>query len=408
MALVGFYLPLLPSCHVWSLLLKIIFRLLLVSVFFLIAVIPAALFAAADCADCHKDVRNKARHERYVHQPFMTGKCSQCHIAGMTVSAPVKKSPLVAKKQQLEKVRWFQTVTGRQQEHWLRLPADKLSGGLYLKATDGRMRSPLQKIDLPRSGALPQKLDDKQAPLQSNLLVSGVRRGISTTVTLQWQTDEYTDTIVYYGAGNLRSVKADRQLARQHSLVLLGLDADKSYQYQVVSRDLFGNETKSPLLEFSTDKSFWDQAANYNANGSFSSEIKLQWELFRTGDDYLVVVTADRPVSLSLGTENKAKSKNTVERQVVTSGQLSHPILKSSFDTNITVCKDCHTGVREEYSHPIKVRARKGMVIPPEYSLLPDGKMSCMTCHDDHASNNEYRLRKSSKADLCRGCHREY
>lgn len=370
----------------------------------LLATVPAV---AKSCNSCHKKVAAKGRSGRFVHQPFMKEKCEQCHIAGKSVAKTVKKSPLAIEKAQVAKIRWFQTVSGRQQEHWLRLPASKLSGPLYVKATDGRMRSPVRQVVLPKSG-LAQKSDDHQPPKQSNLLVSDVRRGISTTATLQWQTDEFSDSIVYYGVDNLRSVKTDKQLLRQHTQVLLGLDADKTYQYQIVSRDLFGNETKSPVSTFTTDKSFWDQSANYRADSSLASDIELNWQLYRVKDDFLVEVKADRPVSVSFGMENSVVARNTKEREVDTAGQFSHPILKSSLDTNVKVCKDCHTGVREEYSHPIKVRARKGMVIPPEYTLLPDGTMSCMSCHDNHASNHEYRLRKSNKADLCRGCHSEY
>jgi len=396
------------ACLVWSLLLKITFRLFLVSVFLLISLAPAMSYAAASCGSCHAEVKNKGRRGRFIHQPFLAGKCAQCHIAGKAVSAPVKKSPLAVEKQQLKKIRWFQTVTGRESEHWLRLPADKLTGGLYLKATDGRTRSPLQKITLPRGGALPQMQDDRQPPQLSNLQVLDVRRGISTTVTLHWETDEYTDSVIHYGVGNLRSVTTDRQLARQHNKVLLGLDAGKSYQFQIISRDLFGNETKSPVVKFSTEKSFWNQDANYNADRSISTAIKLRWQLYRIAGDYLLVVKADRPVVLSLGAAIVPKNRNTVERQVAATGSFSHPILKSSLDTNVTVCKTCHQSLQEEYSHPIRVRARKGMIIPSEYPVLPDGTLSCMTCHDSHASNYEYRLRKSSKADLCRGCHRNY
>ena len=360
------------------------------------------------CANCHEVVTAKSRSDRYVHQPFLEGKCDQCHIVGNSVAAPIKKSPLAIEKEQVEKILWFQTVTGREQEHWLRLPAARLAAGLYLKATDGRMRSPLQEVKLSSDPALAQKLDDGEPPLQFNLSVADVRRGISTTATLQWETDEFTDSIVYYGAGNLRSVKNDHQLTRQHSLILLGLDADKTYQYQIVSRDLFGNQTKSPVAEFSTAESFWSQDAHYSNESSVLADIELQWKLYRVKTDYLLVVKADRPVSLSLGAENSESGQDVEARQVVTAESFSHPILKSSFDTNITVCKACHRGLREEYSHPINVRPRPGMVIPAEYPVLPDGKISCMSCHASHASDNEYRLIKSGKAELCRGCHEDY
>lgn len=370
--------------------------------------ISATVFAADDCSSCHEEVKAKSRRGRIVHAPVMKGQCSQCHIAGKAVSAPVKKSPLAVEKEQAAKIRWFQTLSNREPEHWLRLPAERLSAGLFLKATDGRMRTPVEKISLPAKGSLALKVDDKKAPQQSNLQVTGVRRGISTTATLQWETDEHTESVVYYGIKNLRSMKSDRNLSRRHSQVLLGLQANKNYQYQVVSRDLFGNEVKSQIMTFSTDNSFWDQDESYSTDNPFSSEIDLRWDLSRVEDDFLLTVVADRPVSISIGVQNKKKSQTTQERAVAVTDRFSHPILKSSFDTNITVCKSCHLNVQEEYSHPIKVKAKRGMIIPADYPVLSDGTMSCMTCHDKHASNNDYRLRKSKKSDLCRGCHRNY
>ncbi|MBW2186551.1 MAG: cytochrome c3 family protein, partial [Deltaproteobacteria bacterium] len=49
-----------------------------------------------------------------------------------------------------------------------------------------------------------------------------------------------------------------------------------------------------------------------------------------------------------------------------------------------------------------------GMIIPPEYPLLENGRMTCMTCHQPHSSNNEARLLKEGKKELCTGCHTNY
>lgn len=369
--------------------------------------LPVQLMATDDCSGCHEKTMAKSRRGRVVHAPVMKGQCRQCHIAGQIVSAPIKKSTTAIEKKKSEKIRWFKTLSSREQEHWVRLPADSVKNTLFLKASDGRMRTPVEKVSLPKQGLLPKKSDDGTVPQQSDLRVTDVRRGISTTATLQWETDEFTESVIHYGIDSLRSVKSDRRLARQHSQVMLGLESDKAYQYQVVSRDLFGNEVKSSILTFSTAKSFWNQDASYNSEDPYATAVELSWELSRIGDDYLLVVTADRPVSVTLGEENVERSKTKDERKVAT-GAFSHPVLKSALDTNITVCKACHQELREEYSHPIKVRARKGMIIPQEYPVLADGTMSCMTCHDSHASDHEHRLRKSKKADLCRGCHRNY
>lgn len=349
----------------------------------------------------------RARAGRIVHQPFGSGECSQCHIAGQKVTPSPKQTTLVREKEQREKIRWFLTSGERAAEHLFRLSDAQVANGLFLNASDGRSRSPLLEISVP-SGELPEMEVDQQAPIQSGLVVTDVRRGISTAATLQWETDKYTDSVIYYGVGNLRSVKASRQLARRHSQVLLRLDADKTYSYQVVSRDLFGNETRSAVQEFSTKKSFWDQDAVYSSETIATDDVRLDWQFYRLGAGVVLRIGADRPVNVSVGSEEQEDNKALVEREVRPQDDFSHPILKSSLDTNVSICRDCHQSFREEYSHPIKVRAPKGMTIPPEYPLLPDGTMSCMTCHDSHTSNNPKRILKANKSDLCRGCHKDY
>lgn len=374
----------------------------------LLLVFAAGGWAETECVSCHEQADPQRLRGRYVHQPMVKKQCDQCHIAGTRVAKRQKISPLAKEKQRQEKIRWVRTLSGRQQEHWLRLPAKSVAGNLYLRAADGRLRTPVKKIVLPVLASLPQKENDKLPPQQLDITVSDVRLSISASATVRWKTDEFTESHLYYGVGRLSSVKHVELLAREHEQLLTGLDAGETYQYQIVSQDLFGNETRSPLLEFSTEKSLMSSAARNDFRSGFMAEIEMSWQLFRVGGDYLLAVTADRPVTLAFGVEKHTAEQLQVEQQEVKSGAFVHPILKSSLDTNVTVCKDCHTGLREDYSHPIKIRARRGMVIPADFPLLPDGKLSCMTCHANHASDFEYRLRRAEKSDLCRGCHTEY
>jgi predicted CXXCH cytochrome family protein len=59
-------------------------------------------------------------------------------------------------------------------------------------------------------------------------------------------------------------------------------------------------------------------------------------------------------------------------------------------------------------SHPVNILPKPGMVIPPEYPLLADGRISCMSCHVYHGGNFEHRLVKPDKQSLCKGCHSDY
>lgn len=364
--------------------------------------------AASRCTGCHEEVLTESQERHISHRPVVKGECEQCHLAGKTISAPVKKSPLAVKKEKKEKVNWFWKSSGRSEEHLLRLSSAELSGQLFLNAVDTNRRSVLKELSIPNFANLPKRDAEKKPPVLSGFQVTGVRRAISVTATLQWQTDEYTDAVVYYGIDNFRSSQHISQLSKQHSCNLMGLASGETYQVKVVARDLFDNVVESSVLSFSTEKSFWHPPSASFGKRALLTNVKLDWEIFRLAKDYLFIIKSDRPVSVSLGRTGRKEDKNTATRTVDTGGGFSHAILKSAFDTNVAGCKACHQEVKEEYSHPIRVKARPGMVIPADFALLPDKTLSCMTCHIQHASDNEYRLRKAKKSELCRSCHTNY
>jgi len=293
-----------------------------------IAFSPAVLFAADNCSGCHAEIKVKSKRARVIHAPVNQGHCDQCHIAGSKISAPAETSLRALEKKKAERIRWFKRLSSREQEHWVRLSGDRIPNSLFLKATDGRMRTPMQELALPAKGSLDKVTPEQQPTRLANIQVTDVRRGISATATLQWQTDEHTESAVYYGVGNLRSVVADRSLSRQHSVVLVSLDPDATYQYQVVARDLFGNESRSAVFEFTTEKSFWNQDASNTAADPFAADIELDWQIKLVDDDYLLILSADRPVSVSLGVQAEVKDKTKRDRKVAVKGGFSHPSIQ--------------------------------------------------------------------------------
>ncbi len=366
--------------------------------------------STADCRECHQTVIDAAKGKRYVHMPFMEGNCAPCHIVGERIETAAKKTPQVVEQEQLGKIIWFREAHGVSAEHWIQVPANKVIGTLYYKVWDGRIRSPLQSIALPRLEALAAKRSDLNAPVIKDIRVADVRRGISTTVTIRWQTDEFSDSEVVYGSGRLDSTSYAGKLSRQHEMILVGLDADSDYQYQVISRDLFGNRSESKVSAFTTDQTFIEQEGRRQNTRMEGEDIRIATESYRHDENYLIVFKADRPVSLSLGVEQQPapiEEEAAVEVKAAAAGT-GHPLLKSRLDTNNNVCYECHSSFKGAYSHPVNVFPKAGMKIPAEYPLLPDGRISCMSCHSAHSSDIEYRLIKPRKSELCRGCHRDY
>ncbi len=82
---------------------------------------------------------------------------------------------------------------------------------------------------------------DTQAPRFLNVTVSGIT---STSVTINWDTNENSDSQVRYGltAAMESATALNPALVLTHSVTLTGLLPNRTYHYQVRSRDGFGNQ----------------------------------------------------------------------------------------------------------------------------------------------------------------------
>lgn len=361
------------------------------------------------CDACHRQVVDHGMGKRYVHMPFLKKQCSACHVSGQTVSVPTRREIALANEPPPQKVQWLREVQGVATQHWVLLSPEALGKRLVYKAGDSANRSGLLELPLPPLGSLSAMENDGRGPAITDVRVSAVRRGISTTATITWTTDEFSDSMVGYGLLATDSTTSDGKLTREHEILLTGLDKNRIYRFQVASRDVSGNLSNSDILEFSTSSTFIQNAPRHERNSGSAGPVAVKSRLYRQGDRYLAIFEANQPVALSLGIPEE-RPERIVSTVAGTPGEesRSHPVLKSELDTNIHACDSCHAYLKQGYSHPVNVFPKSGMVIPKEYSLLPDGRISCMTCHVAHGGDFEYRLVKSGKKDLCLGCHTDY
>ncbi|MBW2465732.1 MAG: hypothetical protein JRF02_00380 [Deltaproteobacteria bacterium] len=70
-----------------------------------------------------------------------------------------------------------------------------------------------------------------------------------------------------------------------------------------------------------------------------------------------------------------------------------HLPMRSKIDISISVCTNCHAGFAHSGNHSVKVRPSENVIIPEDFSLGPDGSITCITCHTSHSSEYEYRMR---------------
>jgi len=360
------------------------------------------------CKECHQDVVDGGMGRRFIHKPFLKRQCGACHVAGQTVTPMVPKKNVVDETMP-KKIRWFRDAYGVSDRHWVLLAADAVDDTLIYKTWETTSRAPLQKILLPPLGQLPVKDNDGRPPVISDVRVQDVRRGISTMATIAWATDEFTDARVDYGRGSMNSSKSDHRLSREHQVILSGLDTDAQYAFQVTSADLFGNQSQSATLSFTTDKTFILPEERREVTRRAGGEAEVDYQLFRQGGDYLIVFAADRPVSLAIGVPELDSATAPRQAPELDEPNRTHPVLKSQMETSMLVCDSCHGGyLKQSVSHPVNILPKPGMTIPKEYPLLADGRLSCMSCHVYHGGNFEHRLLKADKKALCTGCHTDY
>jgi len=355
-----------------------------------------AAVSAEDCLACHADVKRNIQNKLYIHRPVSKADCKYCHVA-------IDKGGAKAEDAFLDKVKWVARGGNPGREHWLEIANTQRGATLVVETRSGSslkvMEFPLPAFDelaeLPSGSPLPPKIIDVR--------LLEVTKGVFVSASIAWETDSPADSQVFYGSDRLdQSSMLDRQMVTNHVVILTAVKPGKTYKYKVVSVDENGGRSESAIKSAVIDAVGAVSQAQAGQPGEFEPKLKVR--AYRRGNKCLVIVSAEQAVSVRLGIlPKKYADDNLGEGPTV----IRHLPLNTPAVTNIGICYACHDEYRKILSHPINVYPKRGMVIPPEYATLPDGRITCMSCHATHASNIEFRLIKASKEALCRGCHRD-
>jgi predicted CXXCH cytochrome family protein len=347
-----------------------------------------------DCIDCHADVWRDLSGKTYVHRPEGNGDCKYCHV-------PVREGIEKGGKAYLDNIKWVARGVNPSKEHRLEFEDAKRGATLLVEARSGS-HSLVKEFPLPEFGELEElRISGQVPPTISNVRLLGATRGVFVSATIAWETDSPADSQVIYGFDKLdHTSMLDSQPVTNHVVILTGVQPGKIYKYKVVSVDLAGNRVESATKSLAVENIGSESQDSAGKSGGKINELKVS--CYRHGNKSFVIVTADQAVSVRLG----IMPKKYVE---VSSGDqptvIRHLPLNTPAVTNIGICYSCHVEYEKILSHPVNVYPKRGMVIPPEYTTLPDGRITCMSCHANHASNIEFRLIKDRKEELCRGCH---
>ena len=375
--------------------------------------------ASADCIRCHQKMVTSVRQRAYVHTPFLQGRCVFCHLdngerlpgADPASARPTprdeKRSPAPGK----ERPRWLFRDFHATATHWFLVPADQVDDTIYLQLTGDRGRPVRTAITVPPSTRIRAAVNDRTGPKISQVRLLGFRRGVFLSAVITWRTDTPATAQVLYG---LKRVEENRTPATtnpstEHRLILSPILPGKTYQYRLVCRDVFGNISRSDILSFSSDppRPVLDREP---AVAAPSPQPVLRHSLLKVGDRYLLEVHTGRPLYMAVGVRRHLRRARPVTTRTAAGREpgFRHPRLRSKAEVSLKICRACHASYWQGATHPVNVRPRRGMVIPPRYPVLDDGRITCISCHAAHGSNYEARMRRSSKEALCIGCHTEY
>lgn len=345
----------------------------------------------------------------YQHQPFARHECRSCHAVPVeVVTQSISGSSGSARGLDRRRVVWLEDSPMAATEHRFLLPAEQLGEVLIVETRDEDGGVSQTELAVPMLVDITTVTDDGRSPVISDVEVLEVRRGVFLSVTIRWSTDTLTSAQVVYGLEDMsQSTRSGGRYGLRHQVVLNQLKPGKTYNFRVVSRDLQGREEKSQVLTFSTARAV---ARTQSAVDSFDrSGPKVAAESFRRhGSDYLLTLQFGKPSTVFVGRKGPVREQVAkVEIPAAESvGRDVHTDLSSGAVLTITSCRSCHQK-QISATHPVGVLPKPGMVIPPEYPTLPDGRISCVSCHAVHGSNNEYLARKPGKRDLCVGCHQD-
>ena len=358
------------------------------------------------CESCHVKTYESSINHRFVHMPFEQRQCRICHLAEEGDTARANR--IRQRSAEIKKISWLAEGGAPANDHWFLLPISDVSESLMFEVGIPNGPAVRREVPMPPASSIKEAQDDGVAPVISDVQVLEVSRGLYIEARIACKTDELSSSAVQYGVDELdKQTPVNSRMVVNHEVLLSGLAKNKKYKYAVVSEDAFGNRSVSKVFSFTTRHARYPDRGGRPSPVSLRGGVKLEHEVIRNGDHYLTHVTASRPVLMSIGIPETAPLGQAGGGAGKEKMGENHPVMKDKRGTNILVCYSCHESAEGTSSHPVDVRPKPGMVIPAEYTTLPDGRLTCMSCHAGHSSDTPYRLLKPTKKALCTGCHVE-
>jgi len=365
---------------------------------------------STQCLKCHQEMIDAATVKLVIHSPFSQHKCTLCHgvAENQVVSETTEQEDL---KNDSGRMEWLAESFRESTLQVALLPADTCNSELTIKLWYQNREKQQRLIHCPSLETIPTKLGTAQRPTVSLLQLRNYNDQLFTRTTLNWTTNvPCRCQLTYRSDGHEYIEHEDDFYTVVHNQEIRNFNPTNT-QVSILCDDTFDQHTQVPFVSLAQlphrDSKADNLAPQETAN--FSVDFK------RINDQVEISIATNQPAALALGRVEQQKPTARTEIPQIpeihspeTNATADHPPLSDKEQVNTTICFQCHKETVEVASHPINVTAPPGMIIPPEYPLLADGRITCMTCHSRHSSSNEARLIKEGKKELCTGCHTNY
>jgi predicted CXXCH cytochrome family protein len=332
-------------------------------------------FRENSCKDCHP----QNNIGRTVHPPFVNGQCDACHARkdGLTDSGKIDR----------KKIKWFLRRSLRNGTAYTILSRQHHQQTLVFESDE-----PESQTVFSLSASLPPLPEDGTNPPRIvKTSLCGAKKTLWWDAKLCIETDKPA-LLEVSCEDNLGHGMGD--FLTDQEVLITGLNANQEYDCQIVAQDIRGRKSDPTPFHFKTNRTFSESA--------LEPAKKLSIETSTIEGESVLAVKADGEVEWRIGFVPDAYGLvSSKDESSDLHGRMSPMIVAA-----ITACYDCHPKVRQGLNHPVDVKCSAPTIAPADLPLF-EGAVGCASCHNPHANNEPFLLRKHGH-ELCVSCHGEH
>ena len=367
-----------------------------------------------NCISCHQEVYGQGMVQSHLHAPFFKQACDKCHgthevllKGGQAFTRGKTRSPEFRDTEFLTE----RTVLLK----GLRSGAAYDVNVTFQDRNENRVTEEFIGVEVVAAGTAGSRVRDRRPPRVSNIVVGPIEKGPFLSTVISWETDEPATSTVMCGLSERygETVQREDVWVKRHRVPVYGLLKDRQYHFRVLSTDIFGNESRSEELLFTTRNAVHPSAAR-REDGDTARRGSLavtQAQLFLVGSDLGLYLETDRPSTVRVEWSKEADLPEPASPGSKKPGyEVRLDGLRRGRDLTIDACTQygCHTPASLGVSHPVGVPLRNTSVLPINLPTLEGGIITCVSCHLPHGGKRKYFAQDDFSKDLCVTCHTEF